>query len=93
MNKKGSNPPPQGPKPTPPPRPPEKDAWKNIPGYGASNSGFYGWTKFEYKSVKSLYTEDMEKLEAQLNDLGFQGWELVLYSNGVFIFKRSMGDE
>ena len=39
--------------------------------------------QFEYKVINRLVG-----IEKKLNELGFEGWELVAYECGAFIFKR-----
>ena len=39
--------------------------------------------QFEYKVITSVVGT-----EKKLNKLGFEGWELVAYECGTFIFKR-----
>ena len=39
--------------------------------------------KFEYKVINRLVG-----VEKRLNQLGYEGWELVAYEGGKFIFKR-----
>ena len=40
---------------------------------------------FEYKEISGLYIAENE-----LNDLGKDGWELVLIDTGSYIFKREL---
>jgi len=39
--------------------------------------------RFEYKVINRLVG-----IEKRLNQLGYEGWELVAYECGTFIFKR-----
>ncbi len=39
--------------------------------------------QFEYKVLTKLVG-----VEKKLNELGFEGWELVAYESGTFFFKR-----
>jgi len=43
--------------------------------------------QFEYKVVDFYWVDNAADLEKELNELGFQGWELVAKSN-YLIFKR-----
>ena len=53
--------------------------------------------KYEYKVItiattmvmsKKQYEKTAQELEAQLNELGMEGWELVQRMDGFFFFKR-----
>jgi len=55
---------------------------------------------FEYKVIRSkeiwIRSDDnssrIEKIQKYLNDLGIEGWELIVVDNNIAIFKRKLKD-
>ena len=54
--------------------------------------------KFEYKTIQiptkgwMKYKQDIEALDAQLNELGKQGWELAVSMNNIYVSNSYMGN-